>query len=686
MSSVTRREFVRLSALLSATTVAAACGGQQASPAPATAPAAEAATAVPAPTGAPAVVPPTSVPAPTAEAARFSEAPMLAERVAKGELPPVEERLPENPFVAVGLDGIGNYGGAWRLNKRGQADGGARSQVLDRSVLEIDQTLAIGAKMAESWEVSPDATEWTFHLRKGLKWSDGQPLTSEDFRFWYEDLILNRDYTVAHPKWLASIVDGEVVPAEFSAPDDFTFKYTFAKPAALLQYRGELLNGLGIAVPAHFLKPFHPAYGDAAEIDKMIAASESWDTWVQMMTDKVSPNLTIERPTNEPWLNTNLFSDEVLILERNPYFWEVDTEGNQLPYIDKLQFRDFTDTQVAVMRVVNGEVDCQGRHHFDFTNYTVFKEGEAMGDYKVQIWRGTRVECMHFNMTTKNQRLRELFAERDFRIATSLAVNRDEMREMLLDGFGTNMQYCPPKDSPLHYEKLANAYLDYDPDQANALLDGLGYTEKDAEGYRLFKDGSGERISITVIGTVTETTPLMLMLIDYFKAVGLSLNYRGMDRALSIEMHNSNEVEMTAGQADRNLIPLADPQVWIKHTNTEDRPWCNAWTAWYVDPSNPIAEKPPEGHWIWDIWGAWEELQQTVDPEEQKTLFWKILDVWSEELPSVGLYGEIPILIPVKNGFKGIHEGYGWDCCSTDYEHIIDNATWYWDEPDKHGL
>jgi len=672
MNKLSRREFLRVSALAGVSTLAVACAGQP--------------TAAPEPTAPPVAEPTTPPEVPEGPPSRYNEAPELAEKVAAGELPPVDERLPENPFVVVGLDGIGNYGGGWRLNKRGQADTYARGQVVERALLEINQDLKMIARLAESWEVSDDATEWTFYLRRGVKWSDGAPMTAEDFRFWYEDLILNREYTTAHPEILSSVVEGERIPAEFSAPDDFTIKYKFQQPKALFHYWGGLVNGLGNAVPAHYLKPFHPDYGDKAEIDALIAGNPSWDDWTQLLGDKNNYNVNPERPTHEPWIPTNVFSDEVVINVRNPYFWTVDTEGNQLPYIDKLMFREFQDRQVAIMRVVNGEVDCQARHHYGWENYTVIKEGEATGDYTVQIWNGTRVACMHFNMTTKNARLRELFSERDFRIAMSLACNRDEMRELLMDGFCRNTQYAPPLDSPLYYEKLSNAYLDYDPDRANELLDGLGYTERDAEGYRLFKDGSGERISITAIGTTPEATPFLLMLIDYFRGVGLQMNYRGMDRALSIEMHQSNEVEMTAGQADRNLIPLADPQIWIKHTNINDRPWCNAWTAWYLDPTNPIAERPPDGHWIWDIWGAWEELQRTVDEEKQKEIFWRILDIWSEELPSVGLYGDIPIPIAVKNGLKGIHGGYGWDCCSTSYEHCIDNATWYWDEPEKHSF
>jgi peptide/nickel transport system substrate-binding protein len=257
------------------------------------------------------------------------------------------------------------------------------------------------------------------------------------------------------------------------------------------------------------------------------------------------------------------------------------------------------------------------------------------------------------------------------------------MRELLLDGNGTNMQYGPPADSPYYHEEFTNAYLDYDPDKANELLDNLGYTDRDSEGYRTYKDGSGDRITMTCLGAGNEPSSAILMLMDYFRDIGLEINYRGLDRSLRIEMHQSNQVEMTAGEADRNLIPLADPKIWIYGARNA-RHWAGAWGLWWLDPSDPNAQEPPADHWIWEIWKAYEELEQTVDDAGQKALFRQILDVWMREMPSPGLYGDIPCLVPVKNGFKGIHAGYGWDCCTTSYEHIIDNSTWYWDEPEKH--
>ncbi|RIK39789.1 MAG: hypothetical protein DCC55_17000 [Chloroflexi bacterium] len=661
---VSRRTFLRLSATTTAGIVATACGGAAAPP-QAVAPAEPAAEAAVAPAG-----PPT----------QFNEAPMLAERVARGELPPVDERLPENPLVIEGLDGIGNYGGLWRMGFSGQADGTAAGQVVNRGLLSIDHNLEVVPMLAESWEVSDDATEFTFHLRRGIRWSDGEPLDAEDVLFWYYDIIRHQDLTPAVPEWLTSVVDGERVPVEVTAPDAYTIKFTFASPNSLFYLSGGIVLNIP-ASPKHYMSQFHADYADEAELEQTVAAAGA-DNWAALFQDKENARLNPDRPTHSPWVQTNAWDSELVTFERNPYFWTVDPVGNQLPYIDRLNFRLFQDPDVYALWAVNGEIDCQARH-VRTSDLTVLKEGEARGDYTVQFWRWTAVLGIHFNMTAKEPRLRELFQARDFRIAVSLGVDRDEINELVYNGLGTFMQYGPPADSPLHYPKLSEAYLDYDPDQANALLDGLGYTERDSEGYRLWNDGSGERIRWTMLGGA-QASDEALMVLDDLKALGFEVNYRGVDRSLSIASHQSNDVECTMGFMDRNLVPLADPQIWIKHTNINDRPWANAWTAWRIDPNHPIAERPPDDHWIWDIWNLWDQIRLTADESARNDLFFQILDIWAEELPSVGFLGEVPRLVVVKNGFKGIHAGYPWDCCSTIYEHIIDNATWYWDDPDSH--
>jgi len=505
-------------------------------------------------------------------------------------------------------------------------------------------------------------------------------MTAEDFRFYVEDYVKNPDLTPTISQYFSSEVEGQRVPVEFSAPDDFTLKYKFALPKALWPY-SPIVTGI-YAVPAHFMKQFHKNYAEPDALAALLK-EKGLDDWTQLFIEMDRYHYHPERPLHMPWIARNSWTDEFVFYERNPYFWEVDGEGNQLPYIDTLQFRAFADPQIAVMWAANGEIDEQTRHIGDWTNYTAFKEAEKIGDYTVQIWERSACSGAFFNMTCKNERLRKLFQERDFRLAMSYCVDRDEMRELLFDGYGTNKQYTPPKSSPLYYEKLANAYLEYDLEKANALIDGLGYTERDGDGYRLWNDGSKERISWTTIGTTAENSQAGMLLIDYYKAVGFELIYRGMDRALSIELHNSNEVECNAPAVmDYNLVPLAEPRMWVRGWTT--KPWAVAWQAYYDNPEGPIAEKPPDGHWIWKIWEIWDELQATVGDEAQKQLFWRILDVWYDELPAPSYFGDYPMCVIVKNGLKGIHAGYPYDCCSTGYEYIIDDATWYWDEPEKH--
>jgi len=608
---------------------------------------------------------------------------MLAELVAQGELPPVEERLPENPYVAESLDGIGNYGGSMRKGFRGQGDHGTIRYIVYRGLLNVNHHLVLHPYMAESWEISDDATQFTFHLRKGTKWSDGVPITSGDFRYYYEDDILNRELTRSHPEVLSSVIEGERVPAEFSTDDDFTVSYTFRQPKALFHYWSGITREIP-ASPAHYLKQFHKKYADPDTLSTMVADAQL-DDWTQLYEDRQLYRLNTELPVYFPWVPKNPWTDDFVRYERNPYFWEVDPAGNQLPYLDDVTLMVFTDVEVAVLRAVNGEYDCQSRHIYDFSNYTTLKEGETVGDYSVQLWPSADVWGLHFNLTIKDPRLRSLFQQRDFRTAVSLALNRDEMRELLYDGYGTNTQYVPYKTSPLYYEKLAKAHLAYDPDQANALLDGLGYTERDSKGYRLWNDGSGDRITWTVLGGgghITAGEDFNLMLIDYLRQVGFDVNFRGVDRSLFTELTRSNEAELTTSPMDRNLIPLADPVIWVGLIS--DRPWSNAWRAWYQDPTDPIAEMPPEDHWIWDIWALWEEIQRTADEQKQKELFWSILDIWAVELPSIGCFGELPRVMVVKNGFKGVHEGYPHAGGITKYEYLIDDATWFWDDPEQH--
>jgi peptide/nickel transport system substrate-binding protein len=675
--NITRREFIRLSTVATAGLVASACVSAQ----PSTEVVEEAAEQpAPAPAEAKEEAPVAAEAA--AAASKYKEAPMLAALVQAGDLPPVDERLPANPAVFDSLEGVGNYGGTIRRAFKGVSDRWGPTKMQDDSLLWYTPELGIRACLAESWETNDDATEWTFHLREGTKWSDGTPFDSSAFMWWHEnvlsheafqtnpDIISATNWAVGSPpSWLA-----------MEAPDPYTVKIKFTAPNPLFHF--QVMRGHPF-IPGHYMEQFHLDLASDTAVVEAAATEAGFETWDQYFVDRQFWYMNPDRPKVGPWISTNPLSEELFGMERNPYFWQVDSEGNQLPYIDKINHRLFENNEVFDLWITSGEIDFQARH-VNTANFTLYKENEAAGDYTVVVGVASGHSAIQFNQTTKNPRLRELFQNRDFRIAMSLAVNREEMNELIWDGLLTPRQYSPLPSSPQYYPKLSEAYIEYDPDRANELLDGLGLTERDSEGFRLWNDGSGEVVSFIVEGTdQTGSTgeDEVQYVVQAYTAVGIKATYRYFERSLYTEHYQSNEIEAAWWGGDRTVLPLAAPIIFIG--TQPDRPWNVAWGYYRTQPENPVVEEPPEGHWIWKIWEIWDQIAVEPDTDRQTELFKQILDIWAEELPMVGYLGESPALIIAKNGFKGYPAGQPMDDVTTD-EHLFQTQTYYWDDPEAH--
>ena len=296
----------------------------------------------------------------------YNEAPILAERVAAGELPNVDERLPAEPLVQDVVDEIGTYGGTLRRAFLGPSDHNNYTRVVyDALVRHAPDGGEVIPHVAAGWESNEDFTEWTVFLREGMKWSDGEPFTADDIMFWYENILLNEELSPSPSVWM---INGDGSVATVEKVDDYAAKWTFAQPntAFLLDLANKDGADASIAnlayAPAHYLQQFHPDVADEAELQAKLDEA-GFESWVELFSVEAMPQLSGNRPSTAAWApNGTSVSDQVFVIERNPYYFAVDTEGNQLPYIDEVRFTFFSDKEALNLAAVGGEIDMQGRH------------------------------------------------------------------------------------------------------------------------------------------------------------------------------------------------------------------------------------------------------------------------------------------------------------------------------------
>src|SRR5215471_9723061 len=432
----------------------------------------------------------TAQPAPVAaQSGKYKESPAFAEQVKAGKLPPVEERLPEQPLVVPVVEKIGEYRGVWRRAFLGPADANNDGRVVYDALFRFSPDGAkIEPKIAAGAEASSDFRAWTVALRKGARWSDGAPFTADDVVFWYKDVVLNKDLMAVIPGWLRNS-DGTAAVVEKVDPQ--TIRFSYKQPATLLL--AALANQDGgdrtyaVFLPAHYLKKFHPEYAKKDDVDKLVQAA-GFKTWTELFAAKNAPFENPERPTMGAWVPVTRISDQVFTLRRNPYYVGVDPDGNQLPYIDEVRFTFFADAQALNLAAIAGDLDMQERHIL-MTNYPVLKENEKNGKYRIITWPtfGGSDAVIAFNQSYKaDPELAKLLASKEFRIALSYATNRDQIKESVFLGLGEARQAIPAPWHPYFPgDEWAKKYTQYKPDEANKMLDAVGLTKKDAQGTRL---------------------------------------------------------------------------------------------------------------------------------------------------------------------------------------------------------
>ena len=479
---------------------------------------------------------------------QFHESPDLAALVKAGKLPPVEQRLPADILVIKPLHETGRYGGVWRRAFLGPGDSenGNRIRSGDKPLFWDVTGTKLMPQVLKGYEVSPDGKRTTMFLRKGMKWSDGAPFTADDFVFWFEDMYQNKEVapspapdmsTNGKPGRLVKI--GETtVAVEFPEPN-FLFPKSLGGDSQVGGGQSRMQSdglAFGLYAPAHYLKRFLPKYTPVEQLNAEAKAA-GYGNWVQYFHFKTDWRLNTELPTVAAWVMTQPINTRTWMLERNPYFYEVDTDGNQLPYLDKVQMTLAENPEVVNLRAMAGEYDVQERF-LDIAKLPVFLENADRGNYKVHIdvgFNGSDTQIV-FNMSYRGDpEIVKWIGTTDFRRALSIAIDRDQLNEAFWLGLFTPGSGVPSELMPESPGKEWIAKWSFhDPAKANAMLDAIGLTKKDAEGYRLRTDnGERLRLQIDVAQTLNPTWPQQAeMVIQQWRAVGIAADLKLLERSL----------------------------------------------------------------------------------------------------------------------------------------------------------
>ncbi|MEJ0016969.1 MAG: ABC transporter substrate-binding protein [Acetobacteraceae bacterium] len=580
---------------------------------------------------------------PAAAQSKYHEAPALAEQVKAGKLPPVDQRLPEQPLVVPVVDKVGEYGGTWRRAFLGPADANNYVRVVYDALFRFSPDGAkIEPKLAMGAEPSADFKVWTLTLRKGAKWSDGAPFGADDILFWYKDVLQNKDLTPSLPGWMRN-ADG--TPAKIEKIDDVTLRFTYSAPATLFLTAVANADGAdrtnAMFLPGHYLKKFHPAYTPKEELDKQVAAA-GFKTWTELFNTRAQPSENPERPTMAAWMPVSRVSDPVFTLRRNPYFIGVDSAGNQLPYIDEVRFTYFADAQALNLAAIAGNFDMQARH-IQMTNYPVFKEQEKTGKYKVLTWPtfGGSDAVIAFNTTYKSDpEIGKLMATRDFRIALSLAINRDQIRESVFLGLGEARQAVPAPWHPYYPgDAWAKKYTDFKPDEANKMLDALGLTKRDSSGIRLMANGKPATLEISVVPAFGAWPDVGQLVAKDWEAVGIKTVVQIRERALHFKMRDANELMTEIWNEDTTAFPFTgNAKVDVRNNPILTLgplfyDWLHSGGQKGLEPSGPVKQ-------IMSL----VDTARTVGPDGQVKAAQDIFRIWADEVFEIGTVGLTPMI------------------------------------------
>lgn len=594
--------------------------------------------------------------APNPSGPKGAEAPSLAAQVEAGKLPPVKERMPEQPLVVEPIESVGRYGGTWHSAMITQEDASWLGTIIGYEPL---------VRWARDWTDSPGTDEiqpnicefaeleggkvFEFTLRKGLRWSDGEPCTAEDFRFTYEDVNV---YPDMHPGglyglWLSPDTER---PAEFTIVDDTKIRFTFTAPKP--GFLNEIASGVTMVLPKHYFEQFHPKYNK--NVDDLVKKARLND-WVQLYEAKAEDWMNAEVPTLNPWkLITPLGEGTSVVAERNPYYWKTDSEGSQLPYIDKIQCEVLLDVEVELLKIVNGELDLQMRNFSTVRNKPVVARGQEQGDYRIFpiSATGTNTMVIGFNQTLKDKNKAALYANKDFRVGLSYAINRQRIIDTVYAGQGKPWQGAPLEGDPVYDEEFGTQFTEYSEEKANASLDAAGVTERDGDGYRLH-DGKRVIIPVVVNSAMPDHVDAFELIKEDWQAVGIELQQQRVSETLYWERVEANQAECSSWTGgDFEIRATQGSNHYFLPTNPRGSSrYGHTWALWYSTDGKE-GEEPPAP--VKKQLELFDRMRTTYDADEATKLGKEIISLAKDLFVYIGICTPPETYGIVKNTMKNV--------------------------------
>ena len=592
-------------------------------------------------------------------------------------------------MVLGGAESIGLYGGDIRSGftlEYGSFAADMRDGEVGRHIVPLffqglvtyGQDLRLRANLCESWEQNEDATRFVYHLRKGLKWSDGAPLTSADARFYHDHVASDPDLAIMAP-------GADPEGSELLTPDSFTLEYHLARPRPFHPH--EMAHRLPL-LPAHYLERWHGAFTDPALLAEAVKESPA-RTWKGLFTLQGNCAYNPDLPVTRTWVLASDPRGERVILARNPYAFQVDAEGHQLPYLDHLVLVRYDAADALREAVLRADVDVQA-YPLGPDDASTFEAATPTDPWRLLGLPSSWHLTMELNVAYQEEPLRTFFGERGVREALMLGIDRQRINVLCYDGRCTPRQYSPIPESPWYDEGLSTAHVAYDPGRAGELLDEAGYGRLDAGGWRT--DAEGRRISFRLaIVAATEGTLAMAAreLCADLADLGIECLVEQLDRLGFVRRAAANRIEAVLTEREGMLMPIVSEYRRLFRTVGDYR---DQWAGGYLyhrlygdAPGDVVAIEPPADHWIRELWSLWDQIAVSPDAAGRNALYARVQALWQQEIPLIGIVGCAPRPCVVARGLHNLREDLPYDL-ETGGLGLQHPQTFYWERPEQHAV